>query len=124
MWRLLPCQKLSWKEGAIRVRGGRSEEYPSTSEPADIPSFAEDKEKGVAVDDFEFGSDVDPEEESMFDESFTWVKVRIEGFTRSIVIPLNCDLLTNTESAVPSLVPLCSGAKPAKWVGLTRFQIG
>lgn len=52
-----------------------------------------------------------PEEERIFDEGFTQVKVRTNGSTCSIVIPLDCDWLTNIESIVPSLVPLCYGAE-------------
>ncbi|XP_009764559.1 uncharacterized protein [Nicotiana sylvestris] len=47
----------------------------------------------------------------MFDEGFTRVEVRTERSTRTIVIPLDFDLLVNTESVVPSLVPLCSSTE-------------
>lgn len=83
----------------------------STSEPVNIPSSTEESERGVIIDDFESGSDVDPEEEKMFDGGLTRVEVRTNGSSHSIVIPLDCNLLTNTESMVPSLVPLCSGAE-------------
>lgn len=83
----------------------------SPSRQADVPSSFKVRGKGVTVDGYESGSNVDPEEERIIDEGFTRVEVRIKGSTRTIVIPLDCDLLTNTESVVPSLVPLYSGAE-------------
>lgn len=44
----------------------------------------------------------------MLSEGFTRVEVRLEGSTRTIVVPMDRDLLVNTEDMVPSLVPLCS----------------
>lgn len=63
------------------------------------------------MDSYEFGYDIDPEEVWIFNEGFTWVEVRTEGTTYNIVIPLDRDLLVNTESVVPSLGPLCSNAE-------------
>lgn len=51
----------------------------SMSERVDIPSSAEKRAKGVAVDDYKSGSDVDPKEERIFDEGFTQVEVRTDG---------------------------------------------
>lgn len=58
----------------------------------------------MAVDEDELGSDVDPEEERMFDEGFTRIKVRTDESSCSIVIPLDCNLLTNMETVVPSFL--------------------
>lgn len=84
---------------------------PSTSELVDVPSSTEEGERGVTVYDFESSSDIDPDEEKMFDEGLTRVEVKTDRSSRSIVIHLDCSLLTYTESVVPSLVPLCSSAE-------------
>lgn len=81
---------------------------PSTSKRVDVPSSAEEKKKGVVIDDYESGSDIDPKEERIFGKWFTRVELRKDGSSRFIAIPLDYDLLTNIESMVPSLVPLCS----------------
>lgn len=66
--------------------GGRSEEAKVIlrsdtlpSRQANVLSSTEEKGKSVAIDGYESGSDVDPEEERMFDEGFTQVEVRKEG---------------------------------------------
>lgn len=76
-----------------------------------ISSSTEGKRKIVVVDDDGSGSDIDPEEVQTFDEGFIWVEVRIERSTQNIIIPLDYNLLTNSESMVPSLIPLYAGAK-------------
>lgn len=43
----------------------------------------------------------------MLSEGFTRVEVRLEGYTRTIVVLMYWDMLVNTEDVVPSLVPLC-----------------
>lgn len=83
----------------------------STSKRTYIPSPAEERGKNVAVDGDESGSDIDLEEIQMFDEGLTRVEVRMEGSTRNIIIPLNCNLLTIIERVVPSLVPLCTSTE-------------
>lgn len=93
---------------AIKVIPGSES---SMSKWVDVPSSIKVKKKGVAIDDYESGSNVYPEEERIFDEGFTWVEVRVGESSYFIVIPLDCDLLTNTKSMVPSLVPLCYGAE-------------
>lgn len=67
----------------------------------------------MAVNDFDSDSDsdIDPKDERMFDDRLTRVEVRIDGSSRSIVIPLDYNLMTNTKSVVPSLVPFCSSAE-------------
>lgn len=44
----------------------------------------------------------------MIEEGFTQLEVRLEGSTRNIVIPIDRDLLVNTEEVIPTLGPLCS----------------
>lgn len=44
----------------------------------------------------------------MLSEGFTRVEVGLKGSTRTIVVPIDRDLLVNTEDVVPSLGPLCS----------------
>ncbi|XP_070029875.1 uncharacterized protein [Nicotiana sylvestris] len=53
-------------EVAIAVLGG-----PSTSRQNHAPSSANEKGKGIMVDDYEFESDIDPEDMRMFEEGFT-----------------------------------------------------
>lgn len=63
------------------------------------------------MDGYVTDSDINPEEVQIFTEGFTRVEVRLEGTIRTIVIPLDRDLLMNTENVVPSLGPLCSNAR-------------
>lgn len=47
----------------------------------------------------------------MIDEGLTPVEVRDDGTSRSIVIPLDGNLITSMESVVTVLVPFCSSIK-------------
>lgn len=84
---------------------------PSTSGQANVPSSAEERAKRVVVDDYKFGSDLDPEEVRIFDKGLTRVEVRTDCSSRSIIIPLDYDLLEDMVSMVPSFTPLCSAAE-------------
>lgn len=44
----------------------------------------------------------------MIDDEFTQFEVRLEGGLRTITIPMDPDLLMDTEEVVPTLGPLCS----------------
>nr|XP_009788764.1 PREDICTED: uncharacterized protein LOC104236526 [Nicotiana sylvestris] len=59
----------------------------------------------------EFDSDFDPEEHEMIDSGTTHIKVRAEGGSRNITIPVNHDLLKNTEDVIQAFGPFCSDAK-------------
>lgn len=84
---------------------------PSSLGPVGVPSSAEERAKGIVEDGYEIDFDIDPEEVRRFNERFTRVEVRLEGFSHTIVIPIDRDLLVNTEDAVPSLGPLCSNTE-------------
>lgn len=62
----------------------------------------------MAEDGYEMGLDLDVAELRIMEEGFTQLKVRLEGYTGTIAIPMDCDLLKNTENMVPSLGHLCS----------------
>lgn len=47
----------------------------------------------------------------MMVEGFTRLEVRLEGSTKTIVIPIDWDLLVNTENMIPSLGTLCSNVE-------------
>lgn len=42
----------------------------------------------------------------MLSERFTRVKVRLDGSSRTTVVPMDRDLLVNTKGVIPSLGPL------------------
>lgn len=44
---------------------------PSTSRPNCAPSSVNERGKGVMVEDYEYESDINPEDMRMFEESFT-----------------------------------------------------
>ncbi|XP_009758785.1 uncharacterized protein [Nicotiana sylvestris] len=71
-------------------------------------SRANERGKGVADEGDESGLDVDVDDLKMMEEGFTQLEIRLEGSTRTIVIPMDRDLLKNTEDVVSSLGPLCS----------------
>lgn len=81
---------------------------PSPSGHASVPSSVELRGKNVVVGCYESGSNIDPQEVRMYNEGFTRVEMRTEGTTRSIIIPLDLDLLKRMESIVPDLGPLYS----------------
>nr|XP_009593226.1 early endosome antigen 1-like [Nicotiana tomentosiformis] len=56
----------------------------------------------------ESGSDIDAIDLKMMEQGFTQLEMRLKGSTRTIAIPIDRDLLKNTENIVPSLRPLCS----------------
>lgn len=81
---------------------------PSSSRMDDVPSSTEGRDKGAAEDKYKTGSDIDVEEVRMLSEGFMWVEVRLEGASRTIMVPMDRDLLVNTEDVLPSLGPHCS----------------
>lgn len=54
------------------------------------------------------GSDMDIDEVRMMSGGFTRVEVRLQGYTRTIMIPMDQDLSLNTVNVVHSLDPFCS----------------
>lgn len=84
---------------------------PSPSGQDDVPSSAEERGKSVVLDGYKTSSDVDLEEVRIISEGFTWVEVRLEGSTRTIIIPLDRYLLVDTKNVIPSLGPLCFNAE-------------
>lgn len=69
---------------------------------------ANEKGKGVTEERYETGSDVDACDLQMMEERFTQLEISLELSTRTIAIPMDLDLLKNTEKVVPSFSPLCS----------------
>lgn len=65
----------------------------------------------VPVGDDDSGSDIDPEEIRAFMERTTRVGIRAEVPNQHIVIPVNYDLLANSELAVSAFSPLCAASK-------------
>ncbi|XP_070013422.1 uncharacterized protein [Nicotiana sylvestris] len=65
----------------------------------------------VPARDDDSGSDIDPEEVRAFLERNTHVEIRTEGPNRYIVIPVDYDLLANSERAVPAFAPLCTASE-------------
>lgn len=93
----------------VEVSGAVRRDELSSSRPADVPfSSADGKDKGVAKDGYETGSDLDVDEVRIMSEGFTRVEVRLEGSTQTIAIPMDRDLLVNAESVAPFLGPLFS----------------
>lgn len=89
----------------VAMEDGRSEAAKFVS------SSTNRKGMTVVVDDDGSSSNIDPEEVRTFNEGFTRVEVITKGSTQNIVIPLDYNLLTNSESVVPALIPLCTGAE-------------
>nr|XP_016508451.1 PREDICTED: uncharacterized protein LOC107826028 [Nicotiana tabacum] len=105
----LPSVMTEAEEPAAGVSDHLRQEGPSTSQPDDDTSSpADGRGKGVAKDGYETDSEVDVTDLRMMKEGFTQLEVRLEGSTRTIVIPMDRDLLINTENVFPSLGPLCS----------------
>ncbi|XP_070007992.1 COP1-interactive protein 1-like [Nicotiana sylvestris] len=75
------------------------------------PSLANEKGKGVIVDDYESDSDIDHKDMRMFEEGFTRVDVREEGPSRVLEIPSDFNLLEDTVELVPQFDLLCSAAE-------------
>lgn len=84
---------------------------PSSSRPVDVSSSAKERAKGVIEDGYETGSDIDPKEVRGYNEGFTWLEVRLEGSSRTIVILIDHVILVKTEDVVPSVGHLCSNVE-------------
>ncbi|XP_075081172.1 uncharacterized protein LOC142166278 [Nicotiana tabacum] len=94
---------------SAEVLGTMRRDEPSSSQPADVPiSSTGERGKGLAEDGCETGSNLDPNEVRILSEGFTCFEVRLEGSSRTIVVPMDRDLLLNTEGVVPSLGPIFS----------------
>lgn len=52
-------------------------------------------------------SEFDPEEREMIDSGTTQIEVRVEGGSRTIMIPVYHDLLKNTEVVIQAFSPFC-----------------
>lgn len=90
-----------------------------SSRPTGVPSSSADgRDKGVVEDGYETGSDLDTDEVHIMSEGFTRVEVRLEGSMRTIAIPMDRDLLVNTENMVPFLSPLCYDIEGRTFEGL------
>nr|XP_033517600.1 uncharacterized protein LOC117281865 [Nicotiana tomentosiformis] len=86
----------------------RQVEASSSRAAMNISSPTGDRGKTVAEDGDESGSNIDLYYLIMIDEGLTQHEVRLEGGSRTITIPMDRDLLVNTEEVVPSLGPLYS----------------
>lgn len=100
-----PEMPLSEADGAVLVS------EPLSSKPVGVSSSAEDRAKDVVEDDYETSFDIDPEEVRRCNEGFTRAEMRLEGSSHTIVIPMDRDLLVDTEDTVPSLGPLYSNTE-------------
>lgn len=76
-----------------------------------VSSPFDDREKFIAEEDDETSSDMDLDDLRMIDEGLTQLEVRMDGGSRTITIPMDRDLLRNTEEVVLALGPLCSDAE-------------
>lgn len=93
----------------VEVAGTRLRNEPSSSRPVDIPTmYTDERGKRVAEGGYEMGSDLDPDEVRMLSKGFTRVEVKLDGSSRTIVVPMDRDLLVNIENVAPSLGPFCS----------------
>ncbi|XP_016511330.1 uncharacterized protein LOC107828511 [Nicotiana tabacum] len=93
----------------VGVSDSLQHDKPLASRLADVPSSsAHERGKGIAEDGYEKSFDFDAEEVRMMGEGFTQLKVRLEGSMRTIAVPMDRDLLVDTENVVPSLGPLYS----------------
>lgn len=96
-------------EGMILPETTVPRDEPSTSRLADVPTTStHERGEGVTEGGYETGSDLDPNKVRMLSEGFTRVEVRLDGSSRTIVVPMERDLLVNIEDVVPSLGPFCS----------------
>lgn len=59
----------------------------------------------------ESDSDFDLEVHEMIDRGKTQIEVRVEGESRTITIPVNHDLLKNTEDVIQAFILFCSDAE-------------
>lgn len=74
----------------------------------DASSPTSDWGKAITKDGDESCSDVDFDNMRMIDEGLTQLDERLERGSRTITIPIDRDLLVNTEEVVPALDPLYS----------------
>ncbi|XP_009615742.1 uncharacterized protein [Nicotiana tomentosiformis] len=84
------------------------DEASSSGVSANAPPLAGDRGDAVADEDVRSDSDMDAEELRMIDEGLTQLEVRLERGSRTITIPMNRNLLVDTEKIIPSVVPLSS----------------
>ncbi|XP_070047282.1 uncharacterized protein [Nicotiana tomentosiformis] len=75
----------------------RQEEASSSRVAMDVPSTANDREKVITEEDIGSDSDMDMDELRMIDEGLTQLKVRLEGGSRTIAIPMDRNFLIDTE---------------------------
>ncbi|XP_070054924.1 uncharacterized protein [Nicotiana tomentosiformis] len=74
-------------------------EEASTSQPiADTSLMTGDRGKDHANKGDESGSDIDAIDLKMMEQGFTQLEMRLKGSTRTIAIPIDRDLLKNTEN--------------------------
>lgn len=92
----------------VEVAGTMLLDETLSSRMADAPSSTKGRDKGVAEDGYETCSDIDYDEMRMLSEGLTRVEVRLEGSTRTIMVPMDRILLVNMEDVVPCLGLLCS----------------
>lgn len=86
----------------------RREEALMSQPTSDASLSADERGKHVAHDADDSRSDVDTVGLKMMDGGFTQLEMRLEGSTRIIVVPMDRDLLKNTEDVVLALSPLYS----------------
>lgn len=81
----------------------RREEASTFRTSVDSSFPVNERGKSIAEEGDESGSDVDVDDLRMMEEGLTQLEVRFEGSTRTIAIPMDRDLLVNTEEVVPAL---------------------
>lgn len=98
----LPEAEVGVGGSPVGVTGTVSRDDPSTSRTVDVPTTStHERGEGVTESGYETGSDLDPDEVQMLSEGFTRVEVRLDGSSRTIVVPMEQNLLVNTEDIVP-----------------------
>lgn len=108
----IPDATTEVEEPSMRVFYTLRQDEPSTAQLADGPSSPVDmRGKCIAEEGYEMGFDLDTEGIRMVGEGFTRIEVRLEGSMRTIAIPMDQDLLMNTENVVPSLGPHYSNSE-------------
>lgn len=98
------------EEGSLDCSPARSrqEEDSSSRATMDVSSPASDRGKTIAEHGAELGSNINLDYLRTINEGLTQLKVRLEGGSRTITIPIYRDFLFNTEEVVHVLSILCS----------------
>ncbi|XP_070035981.1 golgin candidate 1-like [Nicotiana tomentosiformis] len=104
----LPSAVMETGETVTDVLDLSRREEASTSRTATYTSLpANERGNDIAEEGDKSGSNIDADDLRMMEEGLTQLEIRLEGPTRTIAIPMDRDLLKNTEDVVHALDPLC-----------------